>query len=280
MVIEHDTMLLHCVRDVLHTSANDVYICRDENANTEVYYTLLVIKDHAIARALLEVLEYGKYGKKANVTVFSYKDYICLLFDYKRERSLNAFFMGSTFTLKHCESICMNLVTECMISPLPYQLLYLVLSQKLINLAKDDSVYFSYTMDLSDFDVRRNEGDCAVQCAMILQELLREHRSRKADSLELLNRKIPKEGYRTFAELYKDINLSAADGRKKGIIRRIRAFFRRNSKTIFKIFVVLCIALAVIALLALISQILLGNTSFFWIIFNPFKRIGTESMLQ
>ena len=280
MVIDHEAMSLHCVRDVLHTSANDVYICRDENANTEMYYTLLVIKDHAIARALLEVLEDDRHGKKANVTVFSYKDYICLLFDYKKERSLDAFFMGSIFTLNHCESICLNLVTECMISPLPYQLLYLVLTQNLINLAKDDSVYFSYAMDLSDFDVKRNEGDCAVQCAMILQNLLREHRARKADSLELLNRKIPKDGYRTFAELYKDINLSAADARKKGIIRRIRAFFKRNNKVIFKIFVALCIALAVIALLALISQIILGDTSLFWIIFNPFKRIGTESMLQ
>lgn len=280
MVIEHDTMSLHCVRDVLHTSANDVYICRDENANTENYYTLLVIKDHAIARALLEVLEKGKNGKKQDITMFAYKDYICLLLDYKKERSLNAFFMGSTFTLHHCESICLNLVTECMISPLPYPLLYLVLSQNLINLAKDDSVYFSYSINLSDFDIRRNEGDCAVQCAMILQELLREHKTRKADSLELLNRKIPKEGYCTFAELYKDINLSATDNRKKGIIRRIRAFFKRNSNIIFRMFVILCVVLAILALLALVSQLITGDTSLFRAIFNPFKRIGTESMLQ
>lgn len=280
MVIENEGMSLRCVRDVLHTEANDVYICRDENADWEMYYTLLVIKDHSVARAVLLTLEKGKHGRKSDITVFSYQDYICLLFDYKRERSLHEFFMGTAFTLNHCENICKNLVTECMISQLPYPLLYLVLSQKQINLAKDDSIYFSYKLDMSEFDAGRNESDCAVQCAMLVQELLKEHKAHRADSLELLNRKIPKEGYRTLAELYKDINLSAADDKKRGIIRRIRSFFTRNSRIFFRLFVVLCVILAVIALIALVSQVLMGDTSLFWIIFNPFKRIGTESMLQ
>ena len=280
MVIENEEMALQCVRDVLHTQANDIYICKDENADQEMYYTLLVIKDHAVARDVLVMLEKGKHGRKSNITVFSYRDYICLLFDYKRERSLNEFFMGTAFTLNHCENICKNLVAECMITELPFPLLYLVLSQKQVNLAKDDSIYFSYKLDMSEFDAAKGESDCAVQCAMLVQELLKEHKARRADSLELLNRKIPKEGYRTLAELYKDIDLSAADGKKRGIIRRIRSFFNRNSRIFFRMFVILCAVLVVIALLALISQALMGDTSLFWIIFNPFKRIGTESMLQ
>ena len=52
-------------------------------------------------------------------------------------------------------------------------MLYLMLQQNQIHLAKDDSVFLSYQIDLAQIDPKITEKECTVQCARILLELLK-----------------------------------------------------------------------------------------------------------
>ena len=280
MTLKTDSMQLECLRDVLHNETNDVYICQNINAPVRSYYTLIMIKDHDVAKRMLNMFEQSDKGKEILIKHFVSQDAFCLLFDYRQERPLEQFYMGSAYSLEVCEAICINLIMECLSQQIPYPLLYMILTQQQVSLSRDHTVFFNYQFDLTDFDENKMEKDCAVKCAVIIRELLREFETQKATSFELLSRKIPKEGYKTFTELYRDIRLSAVTKKKRGIWRKLKNFFIKHQDHFFRLFLFICILLAGFVLLMLLSQAILGDTPFLRFFFNPFKKIGTESVLQ
>lgn len=275
-----EAMQLNKVRDVLHTTANDICVCQDINAANDTYYTLWILHDNSIAKKMIELFQANHIEEAGFVTSFTYQDKFCMVFRYKTERFLKEFYMGGAYSLNVCENICINLIMECISSKLPYSILYLILSQNQIHMAKDNGIYFSYQLDLTKFDETKKEKDCVVLCAQIVLWLLSAHEKEKAISYKLLERKIPKEGYTSFTELYKDIRMTAVPTNKTGIKARIKATFRRNQDRLFRVMLVLCIALGVIVLAMLVTQIIFGDIPFMRFLINPFKTIGTESMLQ
>jgi hypothetical protein len=277
MIYEIGNMSLNCIREVFRCEADNVSICQDINAAADTCYTLVTVKDHGLAKELIESFE--AEGKQFLATA-PHPDGFLILFPYKPERRLSQFYMGSLFSNEECEKICVNLVMECMRADIPYPLLYLILDQDQIDLGKDCSISFGYGLDLSAYDSSIGERECANKCAEIVFGLIESKSEAKAMSYELMKRKVPKNVYIHFAEIFRDIKVTTEAEVKVGIVKRARAFLSRNLGRFFKLFIILCGIPVVVVLLMLLTQLLVGDISFFRLFKNPFKEIGTESMLQ
>lgn len=272
-------MELNTVRIVRKSEANDVLICRDLNSDAGSLYTLLLIKDHGVVRQLLEMFERsGGEKRSACIAEFSWNGDFCMVFPYKQERPLRDFYAGERFPLARCEQICIHLVLACMTEGVPYPLLYLMLQQGQIHLAKDDSVYLSYQLDLSGLDASVSERECAVQCAAVLQELLAPKASQKAVSYALLKKKTEKRSYSEFSELYRDIRITAAPEKKQGIRTRLSAWFLAYKDTLFRILLFICSFLAVLAVVTFLTQLIFGDAPWLRLFTNGFEVIGTERL--
>lgn len=280
MFYQSQKMKLECVRTVRKNDINDILICQDLNTTARNLYTLLVIKEHQTARQYLEVFERaGMSAQDSYIDSFSDRGALCMVFEYKQERPLQNFYMGESYTLAECESVCINVIMACITSNLPYPLLYLLLKQEQLHLSKDHTVYFSYQIDLAELDPEKSERDCAVACASVLRELLRPKASQKAFSYKLLEKKISRKSYDTFTELYKDIRIAGVSGQKQGIRKRIKAWFARRQDGLFRILLCICLVLGVFALVSVLFQLIFGDIPWLRILFNGFKTIGTETLV-
>lgn len=281
MFYQSDRMKLERTRVVLQGAVNDVYICKDHEAKGEILYTLLVIKDHHIAKTYLEIFELsaGK-GQKAYVESFSDQGHFCMVFPYRSERPLQSFYMGNTYLPEESEKICTELILACMSSGLPYPILYLVLTQGQIHLAQDHSLYFGYQFDLKELDQYKGEKECVLACARVLRGLLASKATVKGFTFRVLVKKIERESYRHFAELYKDVRLTSAPEKQKGMMRRLVSWLNKYRQGLTRILFILCILAVVLAVLSLISQLLFGEVAWLRLIINGFKVIGTQSLEQ
>lgn len=269
---------LRTVREVYSGQANDVLVCEDVEVRNS-YYTVLLIKDHVLAKRLLEILvaDNGK-PSKCYIDIFTCNEGFGVVFDYIKERFLTDFYMGSSFSLPVCEEICTNLIMECISTMLPYPLLYLVLKQKQIHLSSDNSIHFGTPLDLSELNEKAGEEDCTVLCATLLRDMLVEKEKEKAVSYELLSKKIKKQSYTRFKDLYFDVRMSSTDPKKKNLLTHIKGFFYRNQKGLFRILLYASVILCIIVIIMLISHAITGEVPFLRIFFNTFEQIGTESL--
>ena len=274
-------MKLQCVRIVKKSETNDIVICEDLSTAARNLYTLLVIKEHQTARTYLEIFEHAHLSAQDSyIDSFSEQGAFCMVFAYKQERPLRDFYMGESYTMTECENICIHVIMACITSNLPYPILYLILEQGQLHLSKDHSVYLGYQIDLKDLDSEKNERDCAVACASILRELLKPKASQKAFSYRLLEKKISRKSYGQLTELYKDIRITAAPGQKRGLRKQIAGWFLRNQDGLFRVLLSLCVVLTVLVVLSLLSQLIFGDIPWLRLLFNGFKTIGTESLMQ
>lgn len=281
MLYQSQKMKLQCVRIVKKSETNDIVICEDLMTAARNLYTLLIIKEHQTARAYLEVFEHAHLSAQDSyIDSFSDQGAFCMVFAYKQERPLQDFYMGESYTLTECENICIGVIMACITSNLPYPILYLILEQGQLHLSKDHSVYLGYQIDLRDLDSEKTERDCAVACASILRELLKPKASQKAFSYRLLEKKISRKSYEQLTELYKDIRITAAPGQKKGLRKRIAGWFLRNQDGLFRVLLSLCVVLMFLVVLSLLSQLIFGDIPWLRLLFNGFKTIGTESLVQ
>ncbi len=260
---------------------NDCYIARREGSTDGSQYTLLLIKDHSTIKLFLEMYRRAEIGGDSPlIDCFSVENDYVLVYPYRSERPIDSFYIGDSMTVTECESVCINLIMSCISSNLPYPLLYLIIDQHKINIAKDGSVYFGYAVDLSQLDLAKNERNCASECAGLLVELLEPKAAEKSVSYELLLRRTQYQSYEKFAELYRDLSIASAPTAKGNIIQRIKSFFSRNADTLFGILFWVCLLLTIVALALLISNTFIGDVPWLRIFFNSFKQIGTESLLQ
>ncbi|MCR4657915.1 MAG: hypothetical protein K5770_17080 [Lachnospiraceae bacterium] len=268
------------VSSLLHGKVNDCYVAKNVGNDNGVMYTLVVLHDHDTVLSLLEVYgEASDYEGPLIETFSSGQDFV-LVFPYRTERALKDFYVGEAYTLERCEEICFNLILTCMTSGIKSPILYLILNQWLLNIARDDNIYLSYRMDFEPLDITLTERDCATECADILLELLSSKAREKSVVYELLQKKVANKSYSTFTELYRDMRIAATPVKKGNIIRRIKAFFHRNSDTLFGILFWVCLIAAIVAIILLITNLVVGDIPFLRLFYNSFKKIGTESLVQ
>lgn len=284
MVYYAQNMELEVISQVFHGSVNDVAVCRDRLSASDTRYTLLAVHDRECARKMLTVMEDNpRSGEPCCLLQFSQNETMLFLFPYREERKFSAFSAGQMTSPETGEAICINLVMECLSTSLPWPLLYLVLEQDCVQIAKDNTVYFTMILDLEDLDPARTERNCVSSCARLLTDLLAgtgggRRRRKTLKSVELIRKKMGKNAYTGFPELYQDIKVTALPQVKPSPKSGLRIFWQNNRDRLFRILLVLCVLLAIIAVVILISQLIFGDVPLLRLFQHSFDVIGTENL--
>lgn len=281
MIYESGKMRLLPVATKSIGKVNDCYICRDLASSGGILYTVIVVHEHKIVRKILELFQLsGRSGKDVLVDNFAVADKHVLVFPYHNERPLFDFYVGETLSLSKCEDICISTILACITCDLPYPILYLLLKNEKLNLSSDGSVYLSYDMSLDELDETIAERECTDICARLLLRILEPKSGQKATSYYLLDKKVANGSYQKFPDLYRDVTIAAVSKKKITPFFIIRLWFKRNADTLIGILFWLSFLLGLFALSILLSSIFLGGNSWLRLLFNTFKKIGTESLLQ
>ncbi|MBR1860908.1 MAG: hypothetical protein IJ796_03475 [Lachnospiraceae bacterium] len=269
------------IQRISKSAANEVTVCRDENDNDGTLVTVLAVEDHNVMRRFIEIYDKADYIEENTVLdMFSDEGRFFIVYPYVQERALKDFYMGNAMSLHECEETCVNLIIACMTSSLPWPVLYLVLKQREIQLARDNSITLSYRIDLTELDVNVGESQCAIECAKILTFMLESKARRKANSYVLLRKKTEKFSYGSFKELYKDVEIAAEPPRKNGFFASLKAWFSRNKTVLFRILLWTSIILAVFVLITFITNLIFGDVPWLRLFIRSFEKIGLESLLQ
>ena len=281
MIFESARQKLDVVKVSLKGETNDIYICRDLRSSAKELYTVLSVHDHSIVKQLLDLFQDESDTSAGRIVdTFTFEGNLMLVFPYKQERPIDSFYMGDAYNLVRCEDIAMNMLVACIGSNLPWQLLYLILKQRQVNIDVDDEIFFGYEIDLKDFDPDADESRCVYEAASIIKDILEPQSSDKTISFQLLTRKMENGSYARFSELYRDIRIAAVPKKKRGIRAKIKNLFMRNRDRIFGVLLVISLILVIIAVLSLISQILFGDVLWLSFLYNHFKIIGTENLAK
>lgn len=281
MIYQTDTMQLKSVGKVFRGTANEVHICKDIQLESPIYYTLIIIYDHEITKEFLEIQKKAQEdGRDAIIESFSFQGNLCIIFPYKMSRPIEAFYIGNTDTLKNSENVCRNFIIECIASKLPYQFLYLILTQGQVHIEKDKSVFFGYELDMSCLDKTIGEQECVIKCGNMIAQILEPHAKANTITYVLLQKRLPKSHYERFVQLYQDFKMASIPQSKIGIRFRVKALYSRQQDALFRCLLIICICLGGMALLMVISQIIFGDIPFLRLFSNPFKMIGTESLIR
>lgn len=276
MIYRSDKTAYVPVMQVLRGKVNDILICRDARAEWESYYTLLVIYDHGTVKRLLHVFEQSAYGYACCVEIFQQGNVYCAVFPYVKERYLSSFYMPARIPLKTCGTVCENLILACMLSKLPYPLLYLALEQEQLHLRRDYSVEPGYTIDLDELDEAVGEKECARQCAALLRELLAPEKGRENMGYRLFMKKWD---HSSLDGLYRDMRLVKKTMGKRGRLAGLRLFLKSRRDGLRRLLWIVCIAAILLAAVCLLSRAVWGEIPFLRILVNHFKVIGTESLI-
>lgn len=281
MIYQTGKMLLQETQELFRGPVNDCVVCRDLTAKTLCYYTLIIIKDNETSRKFLQIYsEAGEQGKSSIVSGFSWQNSYIAAFLHRSERPFEAFAATEINSLAECEELAMNVVMECMASGIPYPILYLQLTQQQLHLTQDKQLYFGYKLDLGSLDEKIGEQECVRKCADILFRLIDRQSGARNASHKLLRLKTQRQEYRRFTELYKDLKAAAKPIEKEAITKGVIGFFKKRKQFFFKLLTVLSSALAIAAIVMIITQAIFGDLPFMRVFYNPFRVIGTESMLQ
>ncbi|MCR5594686.1 MAG: hypothetical protein K6G12_02455 [Lachnospiraceae bacterium] len=281
MIYESDKMRLLTVTTKSVGDVNDCYICRDLASSGGAMYTVIVINQHTVVRQILELFKFSdRTGEGVLVDEFAQGDKEILVFPYHRERPLLEFYNGDAMTLAECEEVCTNTILTCITCDLPYPILYLLLTGDQLQLSNDRSVFLSYEMDLANLDPEIGEAECTDVCAKLLLKLLEPKSGQKATSYYLLSKKTLNGSYDRFTDLYRDITIAAVSNKKVSPFTKLRLWLDRNTDRIMGFLFWISLILGIIALSIVVSRWIMGGNSWFRLLFNTFKEIGTESLLQ
>jgi hypothetical protein len=279
MIFYAGDRVLEPVRDVFDGPKNSVSICRDLKSPIGAHYALLTVKDRILAKRLIAIFENSERvlpeGVSPYVACFTQNELLCYLFDYREERKIGMFAPGQINSAKAWESVCVNLVLECLSSAVPFPLLALSLEPDNVHLEKDGAIFFTPYYDLTRLSEEDDEAVCARKCVELMLSLLGTRGRLK--SAELMRKKLAKNAFRSLPELYRDIKVTELPEKKK-LKARITGFWRRNKDRFFTALLVACVLVAIFAIVVLLSQLLFGNIPILRIFERCFDVIGLRSL--
>lgn len=258
-----------------------VTVAKDASRSAAGYEALIEVFDHDAVRRLLSIYEQAEpMGELLRPEYVSSGGQHFFVFPYVKERPLASFFMGETLTLPQCEEICQNYITACMTSGLPWPVLYLVLTQKLVHLAEDRTVYLSYTVDLKGLDEGITEKECVVTAAEQILEILKVKEDRRADSFRLFSMKTRRRSYEHFIELYRDLKIAGLRDKRRGILSGVKYWFVDHKDGLFRWLLRISLVLLILTVITLLTNAIFGDVPWLRLFIRSFERIGTESLLQ
>jgi hypothetical protein len=163
-------------------------------------------------------------------------------------------------------------------SPLPYPLLFLEFEQELVHIEKDNSVYLTQDFDISELKPSIDESDCVVQCARLMLSVLNLNRKKRLKSRKLLSRKVERQAYTRFSEIYHDIKLTILAEKKQSALQRFFQYLGTRKDRIFRVILVLSVICFALALVMLISYLIFGDFALGKIFGHNLNTIGTERL--
>jgi len=279
MVLNTGRTTYQVIREVLEGKANTVYICKEAGKSKAPYKTVWIVKERRIVKELLQNAE-NYCGE-----VFMQNAYAGFVFPYFQERPLQKFYLGS-IRKGYCTSqqVWLALVEQCIISKFPPAVVYLILRQGQTQIAPDGSVSLGFLLDLSEYDNTICERDNVVACAeeivrlIRLEDLEKRNNMVKKQAVTLLERKLEREEYQEFMQLYRDIRLFVR-GDSAGKKRRWK-FDISEWNWFYRLLSCICVVLVCMVVLLILSNVF-GGEDFFWKLFGgPLDTIGTETLLQ
>ena len=282
MVYHTSNMQLAEVQLVQENGSSRVMVCEDINSPERVRYSVFVTEDHDIIARLHRVYsEAQNLSSDTEINYFSDGGRFLVYYPYVAARPIKDFYMGRNLPMSQCEAVCKNYIITCMTCELPWQVLYLAISQGQVNMARDGSVYLSYAIDLSEVDEAVTERDCVGLVTDALVSLL----SQKDDNVkwelrDLLKKKLERKAFISFAQLYRDVDIASGRHKKGGIFRRIMVWFDDNKDRLFRIFLTICVILLVFTFITFLTNAIFGDVPWLRLFIRSFERIGEESLVQ
>ena len=275
-------MLLSSIGTLFRGSVNDVLVCTDLKSPQRPKYLLLLLHDRNCIKNLVAAFEKSSESspQKEPSYLFRFADNELLgfVFPYREERLLVDYAPGQATTPQLQEQLCINLVVECMATKFPAPFLYLILDQGQIHVEKDGSVYLLPLVDLESFDPSITEVDCVTLCAHQVLNVLQMGSRRYLSSRDLVQKKTLKGTYSSFPELYYDIRISALPAKKPGLRARLQGLWLRHKDQLFRLLLTVCLILAILTVLFLVSQLIFGEIPFLRLFQSAFETIGTEDL--
>lgn len=277
MIIEAPDIRYDCLSHVFRGEVNDAYICKKMNSPDSSEYTMLVISDRSTAHKFLEIIRTTEETEDI-IQYFTWKDNLCVRFPYNQCRNMEKFFLPSMLKSRDCEEIFKNMVLTCMSIKLPWPLLYLILTQKKLNLETCNNISFDYCVNLEKLDDSIDEVACLKELISIILILFDKMEAENLASYQVLSMKYRRDAYHSFIELYQDLKNTGLPLEKNTLFKRINRFIRRNKDTIFLIFKIICIVMGMIAILMILCQLIFQDIPFLRIFTNSFHKIGGREM--
>jgi hypothetical protein len=267
------------IREVYIGDVNDVFVCRNEADRHAAYKTVWIVKERNLAKSLIK--GFSKGGGICE-EYFAQRENMCFVFPYVQERPLFRFYIGNLKD-NNCsrQRIWLDLVTQCMTRKLPEGILNLILEQGQVNIAADGSIDFGYFLDLTNYREDVQEKDNVVLCVQRILDLIYLDNVKGKDSaVMLLEKKLKRNKYTEFIQLYKDIRIIMQDNSDIGRIERAKRFVLARQDTIYRVLSIICVVLVVVVAINFLASIVLPDFSFWKVFTNPLKQIGTQSLLN
>ncbi len=244
MILNTGKISYKVIREVFEGKINNVYICQNQNDRKSAYKTVWIVKDRSVARMLIENLE------DCCEECFMKNEDACFVFPYMQERPLNRFYLSTIQNKPDIKQrIWLEIVVKCMTSKLSAPLMNLILNQGQINIEPDGSIWFGFLLDLSKYDNTVTEKDNVATCAEIIVELIEKEQTNRKDVVaRLLNKKLDKEEYLEFIQLYKDIRLITGEEENEDKTKKITKFVLSEQDKIYKILSVFSIILVCVVI--------------------------------
>lgn len=274
MIIDAPERQYEVLGTLYEGKANTAYLCRIYNSGSEKRYTVNIVSEQRLYRRLVRMFS---ASEGACTEFFTMDDKLCLVFEYSLQRRFDSFFKADRLSLKGGEDLFLNIVNACIESSLPYPYLYMVITQKRINLYDDGSVSIDYAVDLE----RISDEFTQVQCTeALLIELMKfyDETDKTSVSRQIITKKYRRSAYSSLAELGSDLALNRMSTKKTALPKRIWMAVKAYSYVIFEVVKVCMVILAVVALITLIMQLTMGDIPYLRLFYNSFETIGDRSM--
>ncbi len=277
MIIESQDTKYECISRGFAGNVNEAYICRKADDSSGKYYVVHIIHAREVAKKIIEAFKNSDIMTDT-MKIFTWKEAVCVVSDYYENRSLERFFMPQITGRRECEEIFQNIVLTCMGEQLPYPVLYLILSQRKFNLCADRRITINYCFDFEELDLTKTETDCVRECISMLLFLFDAKDEYGLASYQVLYKKERRDAYRSFIELYTDLKNAGLPLEKDTWRKKIRRFIEVRGNTIYRILRNFSIAVAVIAIVLIVSQMFFGDIPLLRLFTNSFKEIGNRRM--
>ena len=96
----------------------------------------------------------------------------------------------------------------------------------------------------------------------------------------MLQKKIRRESYSRFIELYRDLDIAGVSKDKKGLFVSLHAWFIRNRDRLFRVLLVVSMILLIFTLVTLLTNALFGDVPWLRLFTRSFERIGLETLTK